>query len=54
MTHNGNYSLHNDSSTDQIDSENINAVIHQTENSDQGQTAGMYTRLVAKSGYKYI
>ena len=43
-----------DSHTDQIYSENINAVIQQTENNDQSQISGMYTRLVAKSGYKYI
>ena len=43
-----------DSSADQIDSENINAVKQQTENNDQSQIMGMYTRLVAESGYKYI
>ena len=43
-----------DSSSDKIDSENMNAVIQQTENNDQSQITGMYTRLVAKSGYKYI
>ena len=43
-----------DSSTDQIDSENLNAVIQQTENNDQSQIPGMYTRLVAKNRYKYI
>ena len=43
-----------DSSTDQIDSENISAVIQQTENDDQSQITGMYSRLLDKSGYKYI
>ena len=45
---------HKDNSTDQIDPQNTTAVIQETKNNDQSQIKGMYTRLVAESGYKHI